>query len=118
MMEKSIKLLRTESILRELLPEALATLNDENLNNLTVIDVKCSRGKYDATVFLDGTFLDESEKKYIISHLNKAQSYLQNYCKQAESWYRAPKFSFKFDNSLENQNTIDELFKKIEEELK
>ena len=117
-MEKSIKLLRTESVLRELLPEALATLNDENLNNLSVIDVKCSKGKYDATVFLDGTFLHEDEKKYIISHLNKAQSYLQNYCKQAESWYRAPKFSFKFDTSLDSQNSIDELFKKIEKELK
>ena len=116
-MEKSIKLLRTESILKELLPEALATLNDSNLNNLSVIDVKCSRGKYDATVFLDPTFIHEDEKKYIISHLNKAQSYLQNYCKQAEGWYRAPKFSFKFDNSLDNQNSIDELFKKIEGEL-
>ena len=117
-MDKSIKLLRTESILRELLPEALATLNDENLNNLTVIDVKCSKGKYDATVFLDGTFLQKDEKRYIVSHLNKAQSYLQNYCKQAEGWYRAPKFSFKFDDSLDKQNSIDELFKKIEGELK
>ncbi len=116
-MQKSIKLLRTESILKELLPEAMATLSDENLNNLSVIDVKCSRGKYDATVFLDPTFLTEDEKRYIISHLNKAQGYLQNYCKQAEGWYRAPKFSFRFDNSLDNQNSMDKLFKKIESEL-
>ena len=117
-MEKSIKLLRTESILKELLPEALSTLNDENLNNLLVIDVKCSRGKYDAEVFLDPSIYDEKEKKYIISHLNKAESYLQNYCKQAEGWYRAPKFRFRFDDSLSHQNSMDELFKKVESELR
>ena len=117
MSEKSIKLLRTESILRELLSEAIATLNDENVNTVSVIDVKCSRGKYDAVVYLDPTFLGEDEKRYIISHLSKAGGYLQNYCKQAEGWYRAPKFSFKFDDSLSNQNKMDDLFKKIEKEL-
>ncbi len=117
-MEKSIKLLRTESILKELLPEALSTLNDELLNNLTVIDVKCSRGKYDAEVFLDPSFFDESQKEYVLSHLKKANGYLQNYCKQAEGWYRAPKFRFRFDDSLSYQNNMDELFKKIESELR
>jgi len=117
-LDKSIKLLRVESVLRELLPEALSTLSDEKLNNLTVIDVKCSRGKYDAEVFLDPSYFDESEKRYVISHLNKAEGYLQNYCKQAEGWYRAPKFKFKFDESLSRQNSMDELFKKIEKELK
>ena len=117
-MDKSIKLLRTESILKELLPEALSTLNDEVLNGLTVIDVKCSRGKYDAEVFIDPSFFDESEKKYIIDHLKKANGYLQNYCKQAEGWYRSPKFKFKFDDTLSYQNSMDELFKKVESELK
>ena len=117
-MDKSIKLLRTESVLRELLPEAIATLNDENVNNVSVIDVKCSRGKYDAVVFLDPAFYDESEKRYIVSHLSKAGGYLQNYCKQAEGWYRAPKFTFEFDESLATQNKMDDLFKKIEKELK
>jgi ribosome-binding factor A len=115
--DKSIKLLRTESILRELIPEAIATLNDKNINSVTVVDVKCSRGKYDAVVFLDPAFYDESEKRYIISHLKKAGGYLQSYCKQAEGWYRAPKFTFEFDKTLSTQNKIDELFKKIDKEL-
>ncbi len=116
-MDKSIKILRTESVLRELLPEAIATLSDANINTVSVIDVKCSRGKYDAVVYLDPTFTTDEEKRYIVSHLSRAGSYLQNYCKQAEGWYRAPKFTFKFDNSLSNQNKIDDLFKKIEKDL-
>ena len=116
-MDKSIKLLRTESILRELLPEAIATLNDEKINSVTVVDVKCSRGKYDAVVFLDPAFYDESEMRYIVSHLKKAGAYLQNYCKQAEGWYRSPKFTFEFDKTLSTQNKMDELFERIEKEL-
>lgn len=38
-----IKKLRTESILKELIPEALANLDDENLKNLCVVDVECKR---------------------------------------------------------------------------
>ena len=116
-MDKSIKLLRTESVLRELLPEAIATLSDEKINTVSVVDVKCSRGKYDAVVYLDPTFLTDAEKRYIVSHLTKAGSYLQNYCKQAEGWYRAPDFRFKFDDSLMTQNKMDELFSKIEKEI-
>lgn len=38
-----IKKLRTESILKELIPEALASLDDENLKNLCVVDVECKK---------------------------------------------------------------------------
>jgi ribosome-binding factor A len=116
-MDKSVKLLRVESVLRELVPEAIATLSDEKINNIPVLDVKCSRGKYDAEVFLDPAFVEESEEKYIVKHLAKAGSYIENYCKQAEGWYRCPKFKFKFDHSLEKLNNIDNLFAQIEKEL-
>ncbi len=52
-MPKSIKLQRVESVLRELVPEAISTLSNEAINNIPVIDVECSRGKYDANVYLD-----------------------------------------------------------------
>ncbi len=116
-MDKSIKLLRVESILKELVPEAISTLLDERINSIQVLDVKCSRGKYDAEVFLDPSFIKPDEESYIVTHLKKASSYIENYCKQAEGWYRCPKFKFKFDHSLQKQNRIDELFLKIEMEL-
>jgi ribosome-binding factor A len=52
-----------------------------------------------------------------LSHLKKASSYLQNYCKQAEGWFRAPNFKFVFDHSLDHQNKMDDLFEKINKEL-
>ena len=35
----------------------------------------------------------------------------------AEGWYRAPNFHFKFDDRLEYQNHMDDLFEKISEDL-
>jgi ribosome-binding factor A len=118
MSAKSIKLQRTESILRELVPEALATLNDEMLNGLCVVDVECTRGKYDATVYLDKMMFDENEQRYIINHLKKVNSHIKNYCMQSEGWFRCPNFRFKFDDKLEKQNKIDALFEKVSQELK
>ncbi len=116
-MDKSIKIQRVESVLKELIPEAISGLDDTRINNIPVIGVECSRGKYDANVYLDPSFVDKEEEKYILTHLKKASGYLENYCKQAEGWYRCPKFHFSFDHSLEQQNRMDELFKKIEKEL-
>lgn len=114
---KSIKLQRTESILRELVPAALATLSDTMLQGLCVVDVECTRGKYDATVYLDEMVLDDAEKKYVISHLNKISPHIENYCMQSEGWFRCPHFKFKFDDKLKIQNDIDALFAQVEAEL-
>lgn len=116
-MDKSIKLQRTESVLKQLIPEALSTLNDEMLQGLCVIGVECTRGKYDATVFLDEMMFDEDEKKYVISHLSRVSRHIQNYCMQMEGWYRCPNLHFKFDNSLKKQNKMDALFDQVTREL-
>ena len=57
-----IKLLRTQSVLKELIPQALSTLDDELLHGLCVTDVECKRGRYDAFVYLDKMMLDEREQ--------------------------------------------------------
>jgi len=116
-MEKSIKLQRTESVLRELIPEALSTLNDDMLNGLCVVDVECTRGKYDATVCLDKMMFDADEQKYIIKHLKKVNSHIKNHCMQAEGWFRCPDFKFIFDDKLEKQNQMDDLFAQVAREL-
>ncbi len=117
MSEKSIKLQRTESVLRELIPEALSTLNDDMLNGLCVIDVDCTRGKYDATVYLDKMMFDEDEQKYIINHLKKVNSHIKTHCMQSEGWFRCPNFRFRFDDKLEKQNEMDALFDQVAREL-
>ena len=50
MTEAEIKLKRTESVLQELIPQALGSLNDQRLHELDILEVKCSRGKSDAKV--------------------------------------------------------------------
>jgi len=42
--------------------------------------------------------------------------YLSNYIKNSEGWFKAPKFSFEFDDQLEKVSHIEELFKKISKE--
>ena len=75
-MDKSIKIQRTQSVLRELIPEALSTLGDEMLKGLCVTHVECSRGKYDATVYLDKMMYDAKEKAYILSRLDKVKRHI------------------------------------------
>lgn len=116
-MDKSIKLQRTQSVLKQLIPEALATLNDEMLQGLCVIDVDCTRGKYDATVYIDQMMFDENEKRYVLEHLKRVSRTLQNYCMQMEGWYRCPNLHFKFDDTLEKHNKIDALFEQVAREL-
>ena len=53
MTEAEIKLKRTESILAELIPEALSQLNDDRLHSLDIVEVKCSRGRSDAKVYIN-----------------------------------------------------------------
>lgn len=113
-----IKRLRTQSVLKELIPEALSTLDDIYLKGLCVTDVECKKGRYDAFVYLDKMMLDEKEQAYVLAKLKKVSRHIQNHCMAAEGWYRAPNFHFKFDDRLEYQNHIDSLFKVVEEELK
>ena len=108
-----VKVLRTQSVLKELIPEALASLDDEDLKNLCVIDVECRKGRYDAFVFLDKMHFNLAEQEKISNKLKKAARALQNYCMAEPGWYKATNLHFKFDDSLEQQNRIDELFEKI-----
>ncbi|CAD7287919.1 Ribosome-binding factor A [Campylobacter majalis] len=117
MNQNEIKRLRTQSVLKELIPEALATLEDELLKGLCVTDVECKKGRYDAFVYLDKMAFDEKEQNYILSHLKRITKHLQNHCMAAEGWYKAPNFHFKFDDRLEYQNRMDKLFDKISKEL-
>ncbi len=118
MNEAQIRRARTASILKELIPEALSGLSDSELAGLCVTDVICSRGRYDADVYLDKMMYDEREQNEILKKLKKVAPHLQNQCASSEGWYRAPKFHFKFDEQLEKQNRIEDLFKQVESELK
>jgi len=113
MTAEEIKRHRVESVLKEILPEAFATLSDERINSLSVTDVRCSKGRSNAKVYLDTSFLSEKEQNDALRQLRKVGAYLQNYCKQSEGWFKAPIFTFEFDHQLEQVTRIEDLFKQI-----
>ncbi|MBN2782725.1 MAG: 30S ribosome-binding factor RbfA [Campylobacterales bacterium] len=113
MTDAQIKLKRTEAILAELIPEALSQLNDARLHELDVIEVKCSRGRDDAKVYIDPSYFNEQEKSFFIKQLKKARPIIEDYCLKDQGWYKCPKLSFEFDEHLKYAQNIEELFKKI-----
>ncbi len=113
MTHEEIKRHRTESILKEIIPEALATLDDGRINGLSVTDVVCSKGRSDAKVYLDKSFLTPKEQSEALRQLRVVSGYIQNHCKQSEGWFKAPRFTFEFDEQPEYQNKMEDLFKQI-----
>lgn len=97
----------------ELIPEALATLNDKRINNLAVTEVNCKNGKYDAIVYYDGSDYTKEEHKVLNNLLNKASGQIKSYCLSATGWYKCPDFKFKADDKLEESLHIEALFDKI-----
>ena len=63
---KSINLQRTESLLMELIPQALSQLQNSKINSLPITGVNCKNGKYDAIVYFDGSDFDKDEVKEVI----------------------------------------------------
>jgi ribosome-binding factor A len=113
MTQEEIKRHRVESILKEVIPEALATLDDERINALLVTEVVCSKGRSDAKVYLDKSFLNDKEQHEALRQLRSVAGYIQNHCKQSEGWFKAPRLTFEFDEQLEKQKRMEELFSQI-----
>lgn len=118
MNEAQIKLKRTEALLAELIPEALSQLNDNRLHELGVIEVKCSRGRSDAKVYIDPSDFSEEEKRAYLKQLRKARPLIEDFCLKDQGWYRCPKLAFEFDEHLKKTQNIEDLFKQIAKEKK
>ena len=114
MTQEEIKRHRVESVLKEIIPEALSTLDDSRINSLLVTDVVCSKGRSDAKVYLEPSFLNVKEQNEALKQLRSVSGYIQNQCKQTEGWFKAPRMIFEFDHQLEKISRIEELFKQIE----
>ena len=87
----NIKQQRLESLLQEILSEALSQLNDAQINTLSITGVKCSKGKQSAEVYIEGTDIPPQERKVILTRLHKAQGILKEYvltCSTQKSFRR------------------------------
>ena len=113
MTNKSVNLQRTESLLEELIPEALSSLNDNRISSLTITEVDCKNGKYDAKVYFDASDYDKTELKEIKQSLRKANGVIKSYILGATSWYKCPDFTFLVDDMMEKRAKMEDLFAKI-----
>lgn len=113
-----IKLKRTESVLKELIPEAISQLSDERLREIDVVDVHCSKGRSDAKVYLDPHDYTAQERSAYIRQLEKARPLIEEYCMREQGWFRSPKLAFVFDDTLERSKNIEALFAQIAKEKK
>jgi len=110
---KSVNLQRTESLLMELIPEALSSLGDARINSLAITYVNCKNGKYDALVYFDGSDYEKKEIVQMISLLNKANGKLKSHILSSTGWYKCPDFKFLNDTALEKSRNIESLFAQI-----
>ena len=108
-----IKQKRTESLLMELIPEAISTLKDIKIHEVDVIDVKCSRGRSDAKIFLDPHSYTEKEKNVFLKILRMTRNLIEAHCMQDQGWYRCPNLTFEFDEHFKKVSRIEDLFKQI-----
>jgi len=115
---KSINLQRTESLLVELVPEALSALSDSRISSLPITGVNCKNGKYDATVYFDGSDYDKNEINQIISLLKKANGRIKSHVLASTGWYKCPNFTFVNDTSLAQSKNIEALFAQIRKDKK
>ncbi|RLA74967.1 MAG: 30S ribosome-binding factor RbfA [Epsilonproteobacteria bacterium] len=110
---KSLNILKAQSLLMELVPEALSQLSDERINSLNILEIDCKNGKYDANVYFDSGSIPKNDINDTIKQLKKANGFIRSYCLSATSWYRCPNFTFKSKNFDENISNINTLFEKI-----
>ena len=114
----SIHLERTQSLLQELLIEALSQLQDSRINSLNITAVRCSKGKYNAQVYIQTSTNDEKEKKEILRTLERAKGILKEYVLNASGWFKCPNLQFSFDDSLEVAQNLEQIFAKIAQDSK
>lgn len=110
---KTIHLQRIESLLMELIPQALSSLNDSRINTLSITSVECKKGKYDATVFFDATDFTDQEIVLILTLLQKANGRIKSFCLASTGWYKCPNFKFIVDNRIEESRNLEAIFNKI-----
>ncbi|HIY44311.1 30S ribosome-binding factor RbfA [uncultured Helicobacter sp.] len=111
-----VKLQRSQALLLELVSEALSMLSNPLLNSLSITQVICSRGKYNAEVFIESSDFLPQEKAEILKELKKAEGILREHILSSSGWFKCPKLTFKFDDSLKSANSLDKIFAQIAKE--
>jgi ribosome-binding factor A len=98
------------NVLKDVVQEALSTLEDINLSSLTISSIDGSKNKSDVKVYI---FFEDFDEKEILKRLKKASKMIMNNAFISSGWVHFPKLTFHIDHSFEKQKRIEELFAKI-----
>lgn len=104
---------RREAYLKEVLCGAFNSLENTHINALEITHVSCSKGKHNAKIYVNNENFSKTEINEIKNAFKKIQPFLKEYVLSATSWYHSPSFTLEFDDSLQAQNRLDEIFKQI-----
>lgn len=99
--------------MQEALQEVLFDLEDTRLKSIAITRVECSKGKEVAKVFLDKNSLGDLGANDALKLLKKASGAIRANLQAQLSWYRTPNLNFVIDESLENINRLETIFKMI-----
>ncbi|STQ86622.1 30S ribosome-binding factor RbfA [Helicobacter muridarum] len=107
---------KREAFLKEIINEVFSSLHNEELNTLEIVDVRCSRGKYSAKIFIEASRLSKTQKQNIQKEFKRAKPFIQSSILHASKWFNAPKLILCFDSALQRQNKLDMIFAQISSE--
>lgn len=110
---QTVKMLKTQSLLQEVLSSALSELNNPLINSLCISKVECKKGKHHAKIFIESSGIEEDKRQEILRALHKARGILAQYTLSATSWFKCPELSFTFDDSLNEAQNLEAIFAKI-----
>ena len=85
-------------------------VRDENLNAVTVTEVRVTNDLSYATVYY---IVPEYLKDKIVTNLNKAKGYLRSELAHRVKARKMPELIFKYDEALEYGNHINEIINKL-----
>lgn len=112
----NIKDSRNSAVLKDALLEAFSFLENNQLSSLSILEVECAKGKYDAKVFLDPTGIDVEDRAAILKSLKNAKGFIKSLLLTSLTWQHIPNIKFIFDDRLEAVNKVENILKQIAQE--
>lgn len=92
-------------------------LRDPRISSvITITELNLAHDMRNATVFVS-IYSNQNKHENVISALNGAAAFIQKTVSERISLKHFPKLCFKIDHSLDHSERINELFKKIKEDL-
>jgi len=107
---------KDSGVLRGLVQEAVCSLEDNVLCNLTVSQVVGTKNSSDIKVCIFEEDMDEESKKNMLKKLRKASALIHKNALVSSGWVHFPSLTFLIDETFSKQQRMEDLFAKIKKD--